>query len=43
MKKAWPYVLVGALLLAGVTYLIIDRRDTNEVAPPLLRFRPGEE
>jgi hypothetical protein len=42
-KKAWPYVVVGALLAAGVTYLIIDRRQTNEVGPPLLRFRPGEE
>jgi hypothetical protein len=42
-KKAWPYVIVGALIAAGVTYLIIDRRDTNEVEPPLLRFRPGEE
>ena len=26
MKKAWPYVVVGVLLAAGVTYLIIDRR-----------------
>jgi hypothetical protein len=42
-KKAWPYVVVGALLAAGVTYLIIDRRRTNELEPPLLRFRPGEE
>jgi hypothetical protein len=42
-KKAWPYVVVGALLAAGVTYLIIDRRRTNEPEPPLLRFRPGEE
>jgi len=43
MKKAWPYVVVGVLLAAGVTYLIIDRRQTNEAEPPLLRFRPGEE
>lgn len=43
MKKGWPYLLVGVLLAVGVTYLIIDRRDTNEEAPPLLRFRPGEE
>jgi hypothetical protein len=42
-KKAWPYVVVGALLAAGVTYLIIDQRRTNEVGPPLLRFTPGEE
>jgi hypothetical protein len=42
-KKAWPYVLAGALLAAGVTYLIIDRRNTDEVRPPLLRFTPGEE
>ncbi len=42
-KKAWPYVIAGALIAAGVTYLIIDRRDTNEAEPPLLRFRPGEE
>ncbi|MFZ1863787.1 MAG: hypothetical protein WAU39_06155 [Polyangiales bacterium] len=42
-KKAWPYVVAGALLAGGVTYLIIDRRRTNEVGPPLLRFRPGEE
>lgn len=42
-KKAWPYVVAGALLAGGVTYLIIDRRQTNEVGPPLLRFRPGEE
>jgi hypothetical protein len=43
IKKAWPYLLAGVLLAAGVTYLIIDRGDTNEVEPPLLRFRPGEE
>jgi hypothetical protein len=43
MKKAWPYVVAGVLLAAGVTYLIIDRRNTNEAEPPLLRFRPGEE
>jgi hypothetical protein len=43
MKKAWPYVVAGVLLAAGVTYLIIDRRRTNEAEPPLLRFRPGEE
>ena len=42
-KKAWPYVIAGALVVAGVTYLIIDRRRTNEAEPPLLRFRPGEE
>lgn len=42
-KKAWPYVLVGALLAGGVTYLIIDRRRTPESGIPLLRFRPGEE
>lgn len=42
-KKAWPYVVAGALLAGGVTYLIIDRRRTDVVAPPLLRFRPGEE
>ena len=42
-KKAWPYVVAGVLLTAGVTYLIIDRRRTNEAAPPLLRLRPGEE
>ena len=42
-KKAWPYVLAGALLAGGVTYLIIDRRRTNDPGPPLLRFRPGEE
>ena len=43
MKKAWPYLVAGALLAAGVTYLIIDRRRTNEPGPPLLRFTPGEE
>jgi len=43
MKKAWPYLVAGVLLAAGVTYLIIDRRRTNEPEPPLLRFRPGEE
>ena len=42
-KKAWPYVLVGALLAGGVTYLIIDRNRTTESGVPLLRFRPGEE
>jgi hypothetical protein len=42
-KKAWPYVVAGALLAAGVTYLIIDRRRTDEVGPPLLRFTPGDE
>lgn len=42
-KKAWPYVVAGMLLAGGVTYLIIDRRRTDEVGLPLLRFRPGEE
>jgi hypothetical protein len=43
IKKAWPYLLAGALLAGGVTYLIIDRRNTDQVGPPLLRFTPGEE
>ena len=42
-KKAWPYVLVGALLAGGVTYLIIDSRRAPEDGVPLLRFTPGEE
>jgi hypothetical protein len=42
-KKAWPYVVVGALLAGGVTYLIIDRGRAPESAAPLLRFTPGEE
>jgi hypothetical protein len=42
-KKAWPYVVAGALLAAGVTYLIIDRGRTDEPGPPLLRFTPGDE
>lgn len=42
-KKAWPYVVVGALLAGGVTYLIIDARNDPETGVPLLRFRPGEE
>ncbi|MDH3622784.1 MAG: hypothetical protein OES69_09595 [Myxococcales bacterium] len=43
IKKAWPYFVVGALLAAGVTYLIVDGRRTNDPGPPLLRFRPGDE
>jgi len=43
IKKAWPYLVAGALLAGGVTYLIIDRRNTAAPQPPLLRFRPGEE
>ncbi len=43
IKKAWPYFVVGALLAAGVTYLIVDSRRTNDPGPPLLRFRPGDE
>lgn len=43
IKKAWPYFVVGALLAAGVTYLIVDGRRTDDPGPPLLRFRPGDE
>ena len=43
IKKAWPYFVVGALLAAGVTYLIVDRSRTNDPGPSLLRFRPGDE
>ena len=43
MKKAWPYLVVGVLLAGAVTYLIINRSQTNEPPPPLLRFRPGEK
>jgi hypothetical protein len=42
-KKAWPYVIAGALLAGGVTYLIIDRRSAPESGVPLLRFTPGED
>jgi len=42
-KKAWPYVVAGALLAGGVTYLIIDRRSDPDAGIPLLRFTPGEE
>jgi hypothetical protein len=43
MKKAWPYLVAGLLLVGGVTYLIIDQRGTDDPGPPLLRFRPGGE
>ncbi len=43
IKKAWPYILVGALLVGGVTFLIVDGRRTNDPGPPLLSLRPGEE
>ncbi|MEM9727900.1 MAG: hypothetical protein AAF997_04895, partial [Myxococcota bacterium] len=43
IKKAWPYFIVGALLVGGVTYIIVDQRRTNDPGPPLLRFRPGEQ
>ncbi|MEM7434985.1 MAG: hypothetical protein AAF436_07520 [Myxococcota bacterium] len=43
IKKAWPYFIVGALLVGGVTYIIVDQRRTNDPGPPLLRFRPGDE
>ncbi|MGB8332603.1 MAG: hypothetical protein WCE62_20935 [Polyangiales bacterium] len=43
MKKAWPYVVAGALLLGGVTYLIIDQRRADDPGPPLLRFTPGAD
>lgn len=43
IKKAWPYFIVGALLVGGVTYIIVDQRRTNDPGPPLLRFRPGDQ
>lgn len=43
IKKAWPYFVLGALAIAGTTYLIIDRRRDNGSEPPVLRFRPGED
>lgn len=43
IKKAWPYFLVGALLIGGVTYIIVDQRRDDDPGPPLLRFRPGDE
>ena len=43
IKKIWPFLLVGGLLIGGVTFLIVDGRRTNESGPPLLRFTPGDE
>jgi len=43
IKKAWPYLVAGALLVGGVTYLIIDQRRDDDPGPPLLRFRPGAD
>ena len=43
IKKIWPFLVVGSLLIGGVTFLIVDGRRTNEPGPPLLRFTPGDE
>lgn len=42
MKKAWPWILVGGLLAAGVTYLIVDQTGNDDEQLPVLVFRPGQ-
>ncbi len=43
IKKNWPYVLGGALLLGTVTYFVVDsQRGGAGQNPPVLRFRPGD-
>ena len=40
-KKNWAYIVVGALLVGGATYLIVDRRNNNGSDPAMLELRPG--
>lgn len=43
IKKNWPYVLGGALLLGTVTYFVVNsQRGGAGQNPPVLRFRPGD-
>ena len=42
MKKAWPWVLAGALLAGGLTYVIIDQSGDDGQQLPVLVFRPGQ-
>lgn len=42
IKKNWPYILAGALLIGTVTFFAIDARRDDSAPPPVLRFRPGD-
>ncbi len=42
IKKAWPWILVGGLLAAGVTYLVVDQSGNDDEQLPVLVFRPGQ-
>ena len=40
MRKNWPYVVAGALLVGVVTGVVVSRHN-DHAPPPVLRFLPG--
>lgn len=41
LKKSWPYLVAGALLVGAVLYLVL--RPSTEPSPPALVFTPGTQ
>ncbi len=42
LEDAWPYLVVGALLVAGTTYVVLSE-PPDEAPLPVLRFQSGRD